>query len=312
MELNRRMATAGLLASAFLPRGATGNELVVLKHHEYEIGGGVRLHGGEAPSEDRTPVIFVHGSLSDFEYWYDQLEAFGGQHRAIAYSRRYNWPNHNAPVAGYSAIVDAKDLAALIETLDSGPAHIVGHSYGALTALFLAVSRPELVRSLSLAEPPALSLLDHLPGALTATGRSMREDIRTRMEAPMRAAFARGDREAGVGAFIDYVLGPGAWTKMPVDAKAETMRDAGEWDVMMTTGELFPELPPEAVHRIRAPTVLLSGAKSYPFLALTDAEIARLIPGARRLILPQATHQMWLQAPEACRQATLENQARAA
>jgi pimeloyl-ACP methyl ester carboxylesterase len=47
-----------------------------------------------------------------------------------------------------------RHLAALIEKLQLGKVHVIGHSYGALTALFLAVKHPELVRTLVLARLP--------------------------------------------------------------------------------------------------------------------------------------------------------------
>ncbi|MBV9668514.1 MAG: alpha/beta fold hydrolase, partial [Nitrososphaeraceae archaeon] len=34
------------------------------------------------------------------------------------------------------------------------PAHIIGHSYGAFTALYVAYQHPEIVRTLVLGEPP--------------------------------------------------------------------------------------------------------------------------------------------------------------
>ncbi|MEJ0066152.1 MAG: alpha/beta hydrolase [Caulobacteraceae bacterium] len=42
-----------------------------------------------------APVVFVHGSLSDYGYWEAQVRAFAEKYRAIAYSRRYDWPNDN-------------------------------------------------------------------------------------------------------------------------------------------------------------------------------------------------------------------------
>src|SRR5579872_354465 len=72
---------------------------------------GVELHYEERGQG--IPVVFVHGSLSDGSYWHDQLAPFAeAGFRAIAYSRRYNFPNNNKPRPGYSAIVDADDLAA--------------------------------------------------------------------------------------------------------------------------------------------------------------------------------------------------------
>ena len=56
----------------------------------------------------------------------------------IAYSRRYNYPNNNAEIPDHSAIVEARDLAALLDALKLERVHIVGYSYGALTALFFA------------------------------------------------------------------------------------------------------------------------------------------------------------------------------
>src|SRR5438105_15266483 len=179
-----------------------------------DIGHGITLHYVE---EGRgTPVIFVHGSLSDGGYWADQIGPFAEHYRAIAYSRRYNYPNTNTAHSGYSAVVDAEDLAALIRALHLGKVVVIGHSYGALTGLFLAAKHPELIRALVFAEPPAVSLLAHVTGDKAQTGRAMFEDIQRRMVRPMQRAFRRGDRDAGVAAFIDYVFNdPHGWDKMP-------------------------------------------------------------------------------------------------
>jgi hypothetical protein len=77
-----------------------------------DIGDGVTLHYAEQGSG--VPVVFVHGSLSDYSYWDPQLSAFSGRYRAIAYSRRYNPPNQNPAITGYSAVTDSDDLAAFV------------------------------------------------------------------------------------------------------------------------------------------------------------------------------------------------------
>ena len=270
------------------------------------VGDGVVLHYEERG--EGTPVIFVHGSLSDGSYWHDQLAPFSeAGFRAIAYSRRYSFPNRNQARPGYSAVVDADDLAALIQKLHLGKVDVVGHSYGALTALFLAVRHPELVRMLVLCEAPAVSLLAHLPGSQSAIGKATLADIQAQMVKPMRVAFRKGDDDAGVRAFIGYVMQDlQAWDKMPAAAREDTLKNAREWEVMMTTGELFPSLDPHAVRNIRAPVLLLSGEKSYPFLGLIDEELARLLPHSRRIILPGATHRMWFEQPDECRRDVLE------
>jgi pimeloyl-ACP methyl ester carboxylesterase len=264
-----------------------------------DIGHGITLHYVEAGHG--TPVIFVHGSLSDGGYWADQIRTFAEHYRAIAYSRRYNYPNINPAHPGYSAVVDAEDLAAFIHTLHLGKVVVIGHSYGALTALFLAVKHPDLVRALVVAEPPAISLLAQLEGDKAQTGKAMFEDIQRRMVVPMQQAFRRGDRDAGIAVFIDYVFSDShAWDKMPESARQETLRNAHEWDVMMTTGVLFPDIEPPTIRKITAPVLLLSGAKSYPFLVLIPEELARVLPNRDLIVLPDAGHQMWYQSPDVC------------
>jgi pimeloyl-ACP methyl ester carboxylesterase len=264
------------------------------------IGGGIELHYIQAGSG--TPVVFVHGSLSDYEYWRQQIESFSKQYRAIAYSRRYNYPNSNPSQPGYSAVTDAEDLAAFITTRHLGKPYIVGHSYGALTALFLATQHPELIRAVVLAEPPAIPLLRHLRDEQAGKGEAMFSDIQQRMVNPMKAHFAKGDRDAGVGDFIDYVFNePGAWVRMSPSDRAAALRDAHEWDVIMTTGELFPEIDPAAIARIRVPVLVMSGGKSPPFLQYIDQELARLIPGSESIVYPDAGHQMWYTSPVLCR-----------
>ena len=268
--------------------------------HAASIGHGITLHYVDQGTG--LPVVFVHGSLSDGGYWADQIGPFAKQYRAIAYSRRYNYPNTNPARRGYSAVVDSDDLAAFIHTLHLGKVVVIGHSYGALTALFLAVRHPELVRAMVVAEPPAVSLLAEVNGDEGERGRAMFDDIQQRMVRPMQQAYEKGAREEGIRAFMAYVFNdPNAWDKMSQSSRDQTLKDAHEWDVMMTSGTLFPPIRPQALQRISAPVLILMGAKSYPFLEVIGRELARLLPKSQTIIFPDAGHQMWLQDPDACR-----------
>jgi pimeloyl-ACP methyl ester carboxylesterase len=263
------------------------------------IGDGVTLHYVEAGKG--IPVIFLHGSISDYTYWEGPFKALAKHYHVLAYSRRYNYPNTNSSRPGYSATTDSDDLAAFIEQLHLGKVYIVGHSYGALTTLFLLVKHPDVVRGAVLAEPPAVSLLNHLDGNRAAQGTAMFADIERRLVQPMRAAFGLGDAELGVSTFINYVKDdPTAWSRMNASSQAETMRDAHEWEVMMTVGELFPDIEPQAVSKIQIPVLLLSGDRSYPFLNLIDEELVQLIPHSERIVLHGATHQMFYDKPAIC------------
>jgi pimeloyl-ACP methyl ester carboxylesterase len=198
--------------------------------------------------------------------------------------------------------VDSDDLAAFIRSLHLGKVVVIGHSYGALAGLFLAARHPELLRALVLAEPPAVSLLADLHGDEGERGKAMFRDIQKRMAGPMRQAYQKGDREEGIRIFMAYVFNDAhAWDKMSQSSRDLTLRDAHEWDVVMTTGTLFPAIAPRAIRGISAPVLMLMGAKSYPFLGVIGRELAQLLPESKTILYPDAGHQMWLQDPEACR-----------
>ena len=284
---------------------AVGQTAIAPAIQQVQIGNGIELHYVELGKGQA--VVFVHGSLSDGSFWNPQLRPFAESYHVIAYSRRYNQPNVNQPLPAYSAVGDADDLAGLIKKLHLGRVHVIGHSYGAYTALFLAVRHPELVRSLVIAEAPAVSLLGDLPGEQAELGRATLADIRHRMEEPMVAAFRKGDRDAGVAAFINYLSNdPKGWEKWPEQARQDTLKNAHEWDVMLTEGELFPDLKSEEVKKIKAPTLLLSGAKTFEFLKLIDEELGRLLPDSHRIVLPEATHHLFYEQPEKCRKGIIE------
>lgn len=68
----------------------------------------------------------------------------------------------------------AADLAALLEHLDAGPAVVVGSSGGAVTALALAQSRPDLVHAVVAHEAPLQELLDDRDALRAETAEMVR------------------------------------------------------------------------------------------------------------------------------------------
>jgi pimeloyl-ACP methyl ester carboxylesterase len=299
MNLFRNLAAAiGIWLAASTPSHAAADKSV-------NIGNNVVLHyveKGAGPT-----VIFVHGSLGDYTYWQGQIDAFAQHYHVIAYSRRYNPPNSNAPISGYSAVVDSDDLAALIRKLNLGKVYIVGHSYGALTTLFLAQRHPELVRAAVLAEPPAMSLLLHLPADRAEEGQRMFADVQRRMVDPMKLAIGWHDTAKAVGIFMDYVFGkPGTWDGMSERDRSDALKGAHEWEIMLSKGEFFPAIDARKVREIKVPILLMSGGKSYPFLGLIDVALKHLLPDCHAVVFPDAGHQMWFQHPVEARAAAID------
>ena len=60
-----------------------------------------------------------------------------------------------------------------------------------------------------------------------------------------------------------------------------------------------------AVDDVEVPALLLSGQRSLKLADLIDGRLERLLPQAQRMILANATHEMWNEYPEECRNAAL-------
>src|SRR5687768_105836 len=172
------------------------------------------------------PVIFVHGTLDDYRLWYMQMDTFAKHHRVIAYSRRYAYPNKQISndSADYTPAIHAKDLAEFIKSLNLGPVHLVGHSYGAYTALLTTMEHPELVKTVMLGEAPVMPLLQNVTGGDTIMNNFMSASI-----SPAADAFRSGNNEKGVSVFIGGVTGDSSFfSKMPPEAQNMVMSNVLE------------------------------------------------------------------------------------
>ena len=302
---------ASMLAALILVGGlrSAGGQTVppATEMKAVRIADGVVLHYTEQGRG--VPIVFVHGSLVDGSSWNRELTAFSADYRAIAYSRRYNSPNTNAIRPAHSASEDANDLAAFIKALNLGPVHIVGHSYGAFTALFFATRHPELVRTIVLAEPPAVPLLSQLTGDQAATGQALFAPIETTVR-QMQAVWRSGDREEGMRIFFKWHTGdPAFWDKvLPEAARSDNRRNFTEWDAVLVSGELFPSISAQSIQTIAAPVLVVSGSNTTSYLAVIAEELTRLLHarGATHVVIPRAGHVMFAQQPVATHTAILD------
>jgi pimeloyl-ACP methyl ester carboxylesterase len=87
-------------------------------------------------SGDGDPMVLVHGSWEDRLTWALVEEALAERFRVISYDRRGHSGSEDGPEPG-TRRDDEDDLAALIEEVASGPAHVVTNSFGGSIALGL-------------------------------------------------------------------------------------------------------------------------------------------------------------------------------
>lgn len=114
-------------------------------------------YGVENWGGGRHRIVLVHGSLGVGAAAFAAQKPLGETFTLSVMTRRGY--GETAPIDAVDIGRDADDVVALLE----GGAHLVGTSMGGIVALNAAGRRPDLVRSLTVIEPPAFALASDLP-----------------------------------------------------------------------------------------------------------------------------------------------------
>jgi pimeloyl-ACP methyl ester carboxylesterase len=120
-----------------------------------------------------APAVLVHGIMAwgtDRLYGFGNQEPLGATRRVVAMDRRGYGASPDTLRSDYE--VDAGDIVKLL----GAGAHLVGHSYGAVSAMVAAARRPDLVRSLTLIQPGCLQVAAEDPG-IAATLEANQEGL---------------------------------------------------------------------------------------------------------------------------------------
>lgn len=235
------------------------------------------------------PLVCVHGSWGDHTNWDALVPLLSEELEIVSYDRRGHSDSERLDAQG-STDEDAADLAALIESLELAPAHVIANSFGGVVTLRLAASRPELLGKVCLHEPPAIPLLLADPGNAELV-QTMGEGI-----AAVLAKISAGEHEGAARQFVDEVaLGPGIWDSLPAEQKAMFVRNASTFlDEANDPNGFAVDL--EAVPSFEHPVLLTQGDQSPPFYSKVIDVLMEVLPNAERRTIegtghvPQLTH----------------------
>jgi hypothetical protein len=124
MRPKRLTAIVSLLLCLLIPSTAMSGPAV----KEVEVNG-VRLQYWDQGSGE--PVVFVHGVISDHRAWEPVRDEIARKYRFIALTQRYfgtgSWKDDGKE---FSVATFSNDLAQFITSLNAGPVHLVGWSFG--------------------------------------------------------------------------------------------------------------------------------------------------------------------------------------
>ena len=258
------------------------------------------LHG------DGEPLALIHGSWGDATGWQFVVPALAESFRVLIYDRRGHSRSERPDTAG-SANEDGDDFAALLETLDLAPAHVVTNSYGGNVALRLATRRQDIFRSLSCHEPPLWSLLEGDPD-----NEKILEQGARSLEAVGRQ-IAEGDHQGAARQFVEEVaFGPGAWeNELPPEVREIFVQNAPTFlDELQDPSQL--QIDEDALARVELPVRLTEGSESPATFPAVIERLLALIPNATRERIDGAAHVPQLTTPELYAEVTVRSVQQAA
>jgi len=244
---------------------------------------GTRLYYEAAGSGH--PLVLIHPTGLDRRLWDDHFEALASRYRAIRYDVRgfgRSDPPSDEPYR------HADDLKALLDDLGVSQAHVMGLCLGGGIAIDLAIHHPQKVTALVVADVrlPGYELQD--PEAAQAYADVRRVARESGLEAARECWLARA------------IFAP-ARGKPDVFARlAEMVADYSGWH--WTHDDPITQFSPPALqrlHEIGAPTLVLVGEHDLPDWKRMCEIVARNVPGARHVVLPDAGHFACMENPAA-------------
>ncbi len=243
---------------------------------------------GEGPA-----IVFAHESAADARQWREQVDALSGHYRCIVYNARGYIPS-DVPEddAAYGYIAAWRDLAAVVEQVAGGAAHIVGLSMGAYAALMLGLNRPDLVNSLFIA------------GCGTGSTRQPDSRMRNGMSALAQLFMDKGS-EAGAASIA-----------IPSNRTGFRRRDPARWQAwyddlvthsaegMARTFRNYQGCRPslyefeEGLRQLDKPTMLVVGDEDSGCIEV-NLDLKKILPDAGLWVVPYSGHAVNLEAPDA-------------
>jgi pimeloyl-ACP methyl ester carboxylesterase len=217
------------------------------------------------------PLILLHGGLANANYWGNQVPVFARTHRVVVMdSRGHGRSTRDAQPFGYDLM--ASDVLGLMDFLGIRRAAVVGWSDGGIIGLDIAMNHPE-----------RLTRLFAFGANYDPSG--VREDL------DKNATFNRFIAEAGQA----YKR----LSKTPNDYDGFVKAIGAMW-------ESQPNWTADQLRGITVPTAIADGEHDEAIKRSHTEEMARLIPGAKLIILPGVSHFAMLQNPKLFNAAVLD------
>jgi pimeloyl-ACP methyl ester carboxylesterase len=245
----------------------------------------VRAYGLEIAYERvgrGPPLVFAHGAAEDGRVWRPQLAALADEFTVVAWDEPGAGRSSDVP-AGFGLADYASCLAAVIEALGLGPAHVAGLSWGSTVAQELYRHHPELVATLIL-----IGAYAGWKGSLPA------DEVAARIEWARRTVAA--PREAFDPTLPGLFAGepPAEFVPLLEEIAADVRRRSLQTQVSVMAAADQRDLLP----RIAVPTLLIWGELDARSPLSVARQFEDAVPDTELVVIPGAGHVAQLERPE--------------
>jgi 3-oxoadipate enol-lactonase len=231
-------------------------------------------------------ILFIHAGIADSRMWDEQYSVFAQRYQVIRYDIR-GFGQSQIPAGPFAYYADP---ANLLRFLKIERAHIIGNSFGGKIAIDLALTYPELVKTLTLVAP-------------TVGGTTPSPEVQ-RFAEEEEALLAKGDLEAATELNLrTWVDGP---RRTPEQVSPTVRQRIYEMQYHAFTvpepeGAEVLELQPPAITRLgelHMPTLIITGEYDLSGVLQLAQELARQLPDAQQVMLSDAAHVVSMEQPE--------------
>jgi pimeloyl-ACP methyl ester carboxylesterase len=240
-------------------------------------------HGHIDYGEEGTgpTIVFVPGSWATRSTWRGVIEALGGRFRTVTTSLPGYGGTRDRRTAADSSIDRQAEIVEAVIRRAGGPVHLVGHSFGAVACLDVALCGLLPLMSLTLIEPVAFELLRR------ESELALYERF-TAMRDAYFQAFENGEKEAALQV-VDYLGGEGSFDALPSRMRQYIVRTTAT-QVLDMRSEFDPQL--SAFANILLPTRVICGERSTRSLQRSAEILTRALANASLCTIAGAGHFM--------------------
>jgi 3-oxoadipate enol-lactonase len=248
-----------------------------------------RLNWVRTSTEKSETVVLIHAVGHDLTYWDRQIEALRIDYNVVA----FDLPGHGSSTGlpeDWSFDYAAAIVAKLIEETSTSPVHLVGISFGGMIAQVTTLSRPELVRSLTL-----IGTASHFPNTARDAMRARAETVR------------EGGMVAVVPSSLERWFTQKTRRQRPdiVDRITKTLlgddpaTHAAIWDVISHLDIR------SRIGEVACPTLILVGEHDPSTPPSVAYELQNAITDAKITVIPDASHIVTVEVPAAVNDALI-------